>query len=295
MRKRAFSIVMLVLFAVGIAGLTAGLNAFTTWGTKYGSSHIPVAMYADQNLNPYIQGEAGSMRRGGRTWNNVSTSYFSFYFAGWYSGGVPVNDDKNQNKYAYLDPYVLGETWLVTNNSNRECDTNFDMDTNWNTGPGPTGWNQIDLESVCAHEFGHNLGLGHSSYQQATMYYAINYGDDSKRTLYSDDINGIDYLYPAGPNAPSVENGGSNSAFVLDADASMGNGVRALLRLSEPTDVQMKIYSEDGALVETLADGYLQAGDHAYKWEPEGVDTGVYFIAFNSDLGHTARRLFVLK
>ena len=188
-------VLLTLALVVGIPSISSNLMSFTTWYTKYGDNYIPVAMYADQDGNPQYSGEFGPMRRGGRTWNSVSTSYFSFYFGGWYNGGVPVNDNKNQINWNYLDPYVLGVTWLVTNGPNRECDTEFDINTNWNMGPGPTGWAQIDFESVAVHEFGHNLGLGHSQYSAATMYAYMNYGDDSKRDLHWDDIDGIEYLY----------------------------------------------------------------------------------------------------
>jgi hypothetical protein len=201
--KRIF-ISLLIVVSVGILATESSLNAFTTWFTRYGSQYVPVAMYADQDGHPYYGGEFGAMRRGGRTWMEVQTSYFGFYFGGWYSGGIPINDDKNQIIFDYLDPYVLGVTWLVTNGYNRECDHEFDIDTYWNMGPGPTSYNQIDFESVVVHEFGHNLGLGHSQYTPATMYAYMNFGDDSKRDLYWDDIDGLEYLYPSGPGIVST-------------------------------------------------------------------------------------------
>jgi hypothetical protein len=188
-------IVLILLLMAGIPLTSSDLASFTLWFTKYGDGYIPVPMYADRDGNPQYSGEFPPTRRGAMTWNRVTTSYFSFYFGGWYNGGVPVNDNKNQIIWDYLDPYVLGVTWLVTNGPNRECDHEMDINTNWNMGPGPTGYNQIDYESVACHEFGHNLGLGHSTYNQATMYAYMNYGDDSKRDLYFDDIDGIEYLY----------------------------------------------------------------------------------------------------
>jgi hypothetical protein len=188
-------ILLILIVSIGIPATSSDLFSFTTWYTKYGNSYIPVPMFANQSGNPLYSGEWGPMRRGGMTWNRVSTSYFSFYFGGWHTGGVPSNDNKNQIVFRYLDPYVLGVTWLVTNGPNRECDHEMDTNTNWNMGPGPTGWNEIDFESVATHEFGHNLGLGHSSYNAATMYAYMSYGDDSKRELHWDDIDGIEYLY----------------------------------------------------------------------------------------------------
>eukprot|EP00262_Sarcandra_glabra_P008759 TRINITY_DN2247_c0_g1_i1.p1 TRINITY_DN2247_c0_g1~~TRINITY_DN2247_c0_g1_i1.p1 ORF type:complete len:333 (-),score=25.15 TRINITY_DN2247_c0_g1_i1:320-1282(-) len=52
----------------------------------------------------------------------------------------------------------------------------------------------MDLESVVTHEFGHLLGLGHSSSQEAIMYPYISRGI-RKVELSEDDIEGIQTLY----------------------------------------------------------------------------------------------------
>lgn len=50
------------------------------------------------------------------------------------------------------------------------------------------------LVSTFAHELGHALGLGHSSVQEALMYYSLS--NKTQKALNQDDIDGISYLYP---------------------------------------------------------------------------------------------------
>ena len=53
----------------------------------------------------------------------------------------------------------------------------------------------IDIQGVAVHELGHFLGLGHSAFEQSTMFWAVNYCDTSKNTLHWDDKAGIAELY----------------------------------------------------------------------------------------------------
>jgi peptidoglycan hydrolase-like protein with peptidoglycan-binding domain len=68
-------------------------------------------------------------------------------------------------------------------------DTHFDEAETWTVNIPPSG---IDLVSVAAHEFGHALGLAHSTVGTALMY---PYYSGAHRFLDADDIAGIQALY----------------------------------------------------------------------------------------------------
>ncbi|PIO26799.1 Matrix metalloproteinase-9 [Aquarana catesbeiana] len=78
-----------------------------------------------------------------------------------------------------------GKKWCATTSS-------YDRDRKW----GFCSDRGYSLFLVAAHEFGHALGLEHSSIPDALMY--PNYKYESDFHLHSDDIEGIHYLYGAG-------------------------------------------------------------------------------------------------
>lgn len=70
-------------------------------------------------------------------------------------------------------------------------DAHFDDAENWSVNLPPSG---IDLITVAAHEFGHGLGLAHSTVGDALMY---PYYGGPHRFLHQDDIDGIQSIYGA--------------------------------------------------------------------------------------------------
>ncbi|XP_026432446.1 metalloendoproteinase 1-like [Papaver somniferum] len=70
-------------------------------------------------------------------------------------------------------------------------EAHLDADENWSSNPDQS---MIDLESLCLHELGHVLGLGHSSDTNAVMFSGIG-GGQQKRKPTTDDINAISALY----------------------------------------------------------------------------------------------------
>lgn len=65
----------------------------------------------------------------------------------------------------------------------------------WADGPFiPTG-SQMDLQGIACHEYGHALGLGHSTSGSATMTSFASGSGYSQRSIASDDINGVQFIY----------------------------------------------------------------------------------------------------
>ena len=65
----------------------------------------------------------------------------------------------------------------------------------WADGPSGIGGSQFDLQSVACHEYGHALGLGHSTSGSATMAPSIANGTTGQRSINSDDMGGVQAVY----------------------------------------------------------------------------------------------------
>ncbi len=147
-------------------------------------------------------GDANSQRtviqNGANAWNNAGADFLFTY--GGTSNVTNVQYDYINLVYFDTTPPdgggYLAATYMWFNGGNMtECDMVFDdlHWTWWNGSGGCSGY--FDIWGVAAHEFGHFLCLGHSSYQYATMYYAIGSCQTYTRTLHFDDINGILAIY----------------------------------------------------------------------------------------------------
>lgn len=93
-------------------------------------------------------------------------------------------------------------------------DAHFDDAETWTVAVPPPG-GRIDLVTVAAHEFGHSLGLDHSSVAGALM--APFYGGPH-RELHADDIAGITSLYGGFPIAHAMWAHGTDLHVELDAN-----------------------------------------------------------------------------
>jgi|GEM_PF-491244 len=98
----------------------------------------------------------------------------------------------------------------------------------------PTPANAYDIQSVATHEVGHLLGLDHSGIAHSVMYPFGDVGVGQQRSLSTDDVMGVGFLYPGASFATAtgalegtVELNGSGifGAHVLAIDSATGNVV----------------------------------------------------------------------
>ena len=155
---------------------------------------------------------------------------FDFYWAGNATGVGGTNDNViSEISSCGAGTLAFVETPISTGWRMRFCATASD----WSDGPGAPGTGEgiVDLQGVGTHEFGHSLGLGHSSVGTAVMF-ATTINGISQRDLDPDDQAGVQFVYGAKSASKPV----ITSAFVdLNANvitivgtnfSSTGNEVR---------------------------------------------------------------------
>lgn len=142
-------------------------------------------------------GYRGSINSGANAWTNVTPSHWSW------------NYSTTQGAWIYYQQidgpdFVLGQTTRTFFLGHIVSTyTIYDSWENWYTGTGVPGSNQWDLRSAAAHEFGHGVGLSHTSgiycpgnTNNATLCVSFLKGSYYTRTLEGDDRNGVNTLYP---------------------------------------------------------------------------------------------------
>lgn len=159
------------------------------------------------------------------TWNTDGNSNFSFNYAGTttntsYFTGVSSSDDGTQIIIAdtcgtddlsggcNCDGTVLGYTYGRSSDPDIIICSGWNYYVDTNTSISST---ETDLFSLLLHELGHTLGLDHSNYSQAVMFFSLGTGGISRTlwdtssstpldTFTGGDVQGVQYLYGVADN-----------------------------------------------------------------------------------------------
>lgn len=157
--------------------------------------------------------------------------------SGGYQQGDPLHGDIRISGYPNGTGFgvALATTWAPPPASESSLASDIFINTSY---AWKTNGTIYDLQSVMIHEFGHALGLGHSSFSTSVLYPDYN---STKQALTSDDISGIQYLYGARPADPLDSGAGNNTSATATSMTSWfdGNNYLGLARLdiTNSTDV----------------------------------------------------------
>jgi Matrixin len=135
---------------------------------------------------------------GAGAWTTQTNASFRFQYAGTSTVTTNTNDGVNVVMFrnASSGSAIATTYWWSSGSRIIDADIVF-WDGGFQFFTGSTGCvNGFYIEDIAAHEFGHFLGLGHSTVASATMYPSVSSCATGNRTLDADDIAGVEALYP---------------------------------------------------------------------------------------------------
>ena len=197
--RKAGIVALLTLTCAAAAG------AYTLNGPRWGVQQVP---YYINPVNQYMpEADAiAAIQQGAATWSTQSNANIVPYYMGRTSGSSISKNGLSEVFFRNTaNGSLYGETYWWYDSSYRliEADVVFYSTFPFYSGAAGCSGRSVYLVDATAHEFGHVLGLGHSSVSSATMYPTMKFCSTNPRSLDPDDLAGIEALYPAGAlNAP---------------------------------------------------------------------------------------------
>ena len=265
------------LALVVLGTLAANLQGYADSGRRWATASVryyvnPQSIYVSPNA------AVSAVQTAAAGWNEQSQANIELLYAGTTSGSSLTANYKNEvffrngsNGSSVAETYSW---WRTSTNELVDSDiVLYEGAYRFFTVSGCS--DGIYVENVGIHEFGHMLGLGHSSVSGATMTPSMTgYCDRTQLALAADDIAGIESMYPSGsttpepPSAPSQLSVGVNlssptSSLVLSwADnATNENGYRIERSADASSFAQI---AQVGANVTSYPSNNLAAGATYY-------------------------------
>jgi Matrixin len=204
----------LVAFVASIIALgtifSTTTRAYTVLGYIWPPSAVPVPYYINPaNMDLPTSAIEPAIRIGADAWRLQSGASFGFAFAGFSTQTTNTNDGINLVMFRNASSGSALATTYSWFSGTRIIDADIVF---WDAGfqfvTGTSGCSgAFFIEDIATHEFGHALGLGHSTVATATMYPSISTCSQQSRTLDPDDIAAVLSLYPSTATPPTPPTG----------------------------------------------------------------------------------------
>jgi len=204
MRAR-FVLVAAILAAVTV--FAGDPMAYVASGPKWSQAQTPYYVNSANLDLPGLSAET-ALRSGADAWQQQSGA-FRFTFSGLSSQTTTTNDGINLVLFrnASSGSAIATTYWWSSGSRIIDADIVF-WDGAFRFFAGSSGCSAgFYIEDIAAHEFGHALGLGHSTSTGATMFPSVSSCSAGNRTLDADDIAGARALYPIQTPPPSAPTG----------------------------------------------------------------------------------------
>jgi len=176
---------------------------------------------------------------------------------------------------------------------------------NWKDGPGSVSVG-VDLQGVACHEYGHALGLGHSTSGGATMFPSISGSGDAQRSINGDDQSGVQFIYGVMDTAkkPHIDTvSGTNPIIITGFNfAATANEVWFTQASAGGNGTPVKVtgLNSDGFTITVVPPGNAGPGDllvkkggvtghkgpsNLFPWSPAAIPTDPFATDLNIDIG----------
>jgi hypothetical protein len=172
-------------------------GAYLLHGSRWMESAVGYVVNGT-NLDLPAAAAIAAVRAGADTWMQQSGASFAFVYQG--ASTQSTNTYDGINLVSFRDEpngsTIATTYWWYSGDAIIDADIVF-----WDGGhkffAGSSGCSAgFYIEDIAAHEFGHALGLGHSTISGTTMYPSTSSCNQSPRSLHNDDIAGVRALYP---------------------------------------------------------------------------------------------------
>ena len=190
----------LAFVAATLAAVTlfsADPAAYTLNGPTWSQPQTPYRINP-ANLDLPASSVESAVRSGADAWEQQSAA-FRFVYSGLSAQTTNTNDGINLVMFrnASSGSAIATTYWWSSGSRILDADIVF-WDAAFRFFAGSSGCSGgFYIEDIAAHEFGHALGLGHSTSPSATMYPSVSACNQGNRTLDADDIAGVMALYPS--------------------------------------------------------------------------------------------------
>jgi hypothetical protein len=188
--------------AVGVA-LSVDTGAYAPIGVTWAQSPVPYSINTT-NLDLPESAVEPAMQVGAGVWSTQTRASISLSYSGRSSQTTTGYDGLNLVVFRNASSGSAIATTYFWSSGGRIIDADIVFwDAAFRFFSGTSGCSGgFYIEDIAAHEFGHAIGLGHSTTLSATMYPSTSACNASIRTLDADDIAGAEFLYPPTTGLP---------------------------------------------------------------------------------------------
>ena len=194
---------------IAIATIAPGrVGAYGVLGYSWPQPVVPYYINT-ANMDVATAAIEPAIRTAASAWPQQSGASFAFAFAGFSTQATNTNDGVNLIMFRNASSGSALATTYSWFSGTRMIDADIVFwDANFLFFTGSSGCSGgFYIEDVATHEFGHALGLGHSTVATATMYPSISTCSQQARSLDADDIAGVLSIYPSTAMAPTPPTG----------------------------------------------------------------------------------------